>query len=73
MRVERNKENMFHLKRELKILNSLANRFYFQFNLQSEVEEELEPHERKKLKKLKAVSDSEEEEDGEFLVVDAIS
>lgn len=29
----------------------------------------MEPHERKKLKKMKAVSDSEEEEDGEFLTL----
>lgn len=33
-------------------------------SLQSEHEEELEPHERKRLKKMKAVSDSEEEEEG---------
>lgn len=45
---------------------SQANQFYLLSLLQSEVEEELEPHERKKLKKMKAVSDSEEEEDGKF-------
>ena len=39
--------------------------FYALF-LQSEVEDELEPHERKKLKKMKAMSDSEEEEEGLF-------
>lgn len=37
---------------------------FINFPFQSEIEEELDPHERKRLKKLKAVSDSEEEEDG---------
>lgn len=40
--------------------------FFPHIFFQSEVEDELEPHERKKLKKIKAMSDSEEEEDGKL-------
>jgi hypothetical protein len=38
-------------------------RFAYLPTLQSEIEDELDPHERKRLKKMKAMSDSEEEEE----------